>query len=136
MSKERRCKDRVREEWKSRREALEAIMDSEDKGEEHKDYGPFNEYGLCFDYVPTGTWKDDPEAYWRYQMSWGGPSDEIRFYSSDGKTCYKIEYWFLDWFDGAHLDIKREKIAQRVWDWLVGAGSVEYAKEKELHNEH
>ena len=66
------------------------------------------EYGLSFDYVKPGTFGDDqPEGYWRYQLSWGGPSDEFRFFISPGGTLppYKITYHFMDWFDGAHRDI-------------------------------
>ena len=52
-------------------------------------------YGYV-DVVDTEAWGWEGPDYVRYQMSGGGPSDELRFYR-DGK----IEYWFLDWFDGA-----------------------------------
>lgn len=47
--------------------------------------------------------------YGQFMMSWGGPSDEIRFHY-DGK----IEYIFMDWFDGASRDITEHDWAQ----WL------------------
>jgi hypothetical protein len=64
--------------------------------------GVFSEYGLSFDYVPPGTFDQQPEGYWRYQISWGGPSDEFRFYASGcgNHDPYRICYVFMDWFDG------------------------------------
>ena len=56
-----------------------------------------HEYGLHFDFVEADTFEDQPDAYWRWQLSWGGPSDEFRFYKDD----HRIEYRFHDWFDGA-----------------------------------
>lgn len=64
------------------------------------DLGTLNEYGLSLDYVAPETFKDQPEGYLRYQISFGGPSDEFRFYMNPDFTCHRIEYWFLDWFDG------------------------------------
>ena len=82
------------------------------------DLGSFNEYGLSFDYVAPGTFRDQRRGYWRYQLSWGGPSDEFRFYGSDERSVPdRIEYWFLDWFDGAHrvLRGKQEALLLHVW---------------------
>lgn len=63
-----------------------------------------DEYGLSFDYVAPDTFGND-RGYWRYQLSWGGPSDEFRFYgeSLDDYTVRldRIEYWYMDWFDRA-----------------------------------
>jgi len=70
------------------------------------DLGTFNEYGLCFDYVAAGTFDDQEQGYFRYQLSYGGPSDEFRFYTDAGRNCYCIEYWFLDWGDGAHRELR------------------------------
>ena len=63
----------------------------------------FFEYGLCVDYVEPFTFDDQEEGYLRYQLSWGGPSDEFRFYQ------LRTEYWFLDWFDGASRDVSQEE---------------------------
>ena len=46
------------------------------------DLGNIFEYGLSFDYVTPGTFKSQVGGYFRYQLSWGGPSDEIRFYAT------------------------------------------------------
>lgn len=59
------------------------------------------EYGLCFDYVAAGTFSDQKQGYFRYQLSCGGPSTEFRFFVDPDLICWKIEYWFLDWWDSA-----------------------------------
>jgi len=76
--------------------------------------------GLCFDYVDPNTFTDQLEGYWRWQLSWGGPGDEFRIYinsyteSSEyslyvpDKSVHRIEYWYLDWFDGAHVTLSPE----------------------------
>ena len=82
--------------------------------------GEFHEYGLSFDYVAPGTFNDQREGYWRYQISWGGPSDEFRFYSSGPtRRPYRIAYWFLDWFDGhgRKLQGKDEALMLEIWDF-------------------
>jgi hypothetical protein len=67
------------------------------------DIGTMFEYGLSFDYVGH---HDGRPGYFRYQLSWGGPSDEFRIYAeriSEWQwSVWKVEYWFMDWFDGAH----------------------------------
>ena len=86
---EKKCEDRIQEEWKSRQQDLEK-------------YGTDFE-ALSFDYVPPNTFDKQPEGYWRWQFSWGGPSDELRGYVNENKELHRLEYWFLDWFDGAKL---------------------------------
>ena len=77
------------------REMWDAYPDYTEDGE------CLNEYGLCFDYVEPDTWDDQPEGYWRYQLSYGGPSDEFRFHD-DGT----IEYRYHNWFDGAGRNLR------------------------------
>jgi len=91
-------------------------------------------YGLAFDYVPMATFSDQQEGYFRYQISWGGPSDEIRFYLSiadrmallQGKRSSiepeSIVYWFMDWFDGASKDVTYDEIARATWQWFADVG--------------
>ena len=76
-----------------------------------KDLGDFNNYGLAFEYMEID--ERDPVVngdYFRYQLSWGGPSDEVRFYA-DGR----IEYVYLDWFCGVGFDVSNEDWAA----WLA-----------------
>jgi len=60
-----------------------------------------SEYGLCFDYVAPDTFGDQEEGFFCYQLSTGGPGDEFRFFVNPDLSCHRIEYWFLDWSDGA-----------------------------------
>ena len=65
---------------------------------------------LAFDYVLPDTFDNQTEGYYRLQLSWGGPSDEVRWYSRKPHTYYKITYSYMDWFDGAEIEIN-----DRVW---------------------
>ena len=101
---EKSCEERIQNEWKSRQQDLEK-------------YGTDSE-ALSFDYVPPNTFDKQPEGYWRWQFSWGGPSDELRGYVNEHKELHRLEYWFLDWFDGASL--------------LVSPGSREWTQMQEM----
>lgn len=103
--KDKTCKDRIKESWKQ----------TQKDWQEHKeDYIYLNEsFILCADYVEKGTFSDQKRGYKRIQFSWGGPSDELRVFKT-GRGRDKIEYWFLDWFDGAKLDVTNNKIAQEI----------------------
>ena len=115
-TKQKTCRERIRGEWNDREANLNLYMnDSEVNESGNDDLPPFNEYGLGFDYVPAQTFEDQETGYWRYQFSWGGPSDELRFYGDAQSHVYKVEYWFLDWFDGAHINVTKEPCAQ----WLI-----------------
>lgn len=108
----RTCAERVGESLESKLETLRALWDlyQEDPEAYHdEEETKLDEYALSFDYVAPGTFNDQPEGYFRYQISYGGPSEEFRIYANkDGAhtwTIYRIEYWFLDWFDGAHINL-------------------------------
>ena len=83
------CAERVEEEWKDRQEDI--------KDPEYE--------ALSFDYVAPHTWDDQKEGYWRWQFSWGGPSDELRGFVNEHGELHRLEYWFLDWGDGASINV-------------------------------
>ena len=94
------------------REMWEAYCDPDNDDNYTEDGECLNEYGLSFDYVKPHTFCDcdsdypdddcdDTSGYWRYQLSYGGPSDEFRFHD-DGT----IEYRYHDWFDGAGRNLR------------------------------
>jgi hypothetical protein len=59
--------------------------------------------GLCFDYVDNS--ETEQKSYHRWQLSWGGPSDEFRLFK-DGT----VKYWFLDWYDGASREVNNKEL--------------------------
>ena len=127
------CKQRVNGSCDGRLEDLDKLWKANCAGEEDvEDLGNIYDYGLSFDYVAPDTFDDQKEGYFRYQLSYGGPSDEFRFYCNcDGDfTPYKIEYWFMDWNDGASKDVTDNKLIGEIFDWFKDCGSCEVELEK------
>ena len=91
-NREKKCVDLVSSEWKDRQKDLQ-----------QEDFE-----GLCFDYVEPNTFENQKEGYWRWQFSWGGPSDELRAYVNRDDNMHRLEYWYMDWFDGAKVNIAAE----------------------------
>ena len=93
--REKSCKDLVAGEWKDRQ----------------KDLTKEDFEGLSFDYVEANTFTDQNEGYWRCQFSWGGPSDELRAFVNRDDSIHRLEYWYMDWFDGAKVNVAAEHAA-------------------------
>ena len=68
------CAERIDEQWRDRKEDL-------------KD--PEFDY-LGFDYVEPHTFQDQLEGYWRWQFSWGGPSDELRAFVNPDHSIHRL----------------------------------------------
>ncbi len=99
------CADIVMSQWKSREEDFRKMF----KGDRLLMLG----YGLSINMVEKGTFGKNQKAYIRYELSTGGPADEIRLYR-DGK----LVYWYLDWFDGASLDISDNDLADDLREYM------------------
>lgn len=94
--------------------------------------GNFYDYGLSLDYQEKEGRK---RGYFRFQLSWGGPSEEIRFYfDGDGSRgqADKIEFVFMDWGTGIGFDVTGEDWAQWLWDWFQSCGTVQYEYNKAM----
>lgn len=100
---EKRIEAELRERIKDIRKLWKAYYNN--TGSVDEDLGTFEEYGLCADYVAPGTFASQKRGYFRWQLSWGGPADEFRFYMDENLKAIIIEYWFLDWFDGACISL-------------------------------
>ena len=74
--------------------------------------------GLCFDYVSPHTFDKQVEGYWRWQLSWGGPSDELRAFVNENKEIHRLEYWFMDWYDGSEVILDKDCNTQ-MWNEMV-----------------
>ena len=105
--REKSCQQLVQGELEDRLEDLK-VTDPEDEN--------YIE-GLCFDYVDPNTFNDQKEGYWRWQLSWGGPGDEFRIYINPNKSVHRIEYWYMDWYDGAHVALDAQQHSS-VWEKL------------------
>ena len=130
MTAQPNCESRVDREMHSTLDDLRKLWTAYTEGDEdrHSDeLGNIFEYGLSFDYVAPHTFQDQDQGYFRYQISWGGPSDEFRFYVNPDFSPYCVEYWFLDWFDGAHRELRGEDRAllNDLFEWFNDVGTVE-----------
>ena len=116
MTTEAKCADLVQHELTKELETLRKLwaLYCENPEAYDDDYGNLDEHGLAFDYVAPETFEDQSEGYFRYQISWGGPSDEFRIFANAnghrGWSIYRIEYWYMDWFDGAHITLRGDDL--------------------------
>ena len=100
---------------------------SNDEQEQYKTKDKYNKFFYCedlfdyvnnnalsWDYVEAGTFEDQKEGYYRLQLSWGGPSDEFRIYTTQyADEIDVIEYHYMDWFDGAFINVMPDTLS---WD--------------------
>ncbi len=128
------CKERVSAELRGRIKDIRKLwkMNCEDPEKYDEDLGNFNEYGLNFDYVPPGTFKGQGRGYFRYELSWGGPADEFRFFTNPDFSAYRIEYCFFDWFDGARKILKGQNydLLAEIFEDFRDCGTVEHVYRK------
>jgi hypothetical protein len=101
----------------------EATQEQKDKyTEEYGDQDPMEvlcNYGLSLDYVLPDKESNIRKGYLQWLISWGGPSVEWRFFFVPGdQEPYRIEYWYMDWFDGAKVTCTKGRVANLLWQWL------------------
>lgn len=101
VTEKKTCADKVQGAFESRMGDIRTMYEALDQTTE--ELGSLNEYGLSMDYVEAGTFEGQRAGYKRYQLSYGGPSEEFRIYDND-----EVEFWFLDWFDGACVQVRGE----------------------------
>lgn len=99
MNRDKKCKDLVKEAFNSRMGDIKLIL--QDVGVANDLPQDISEYGLSIDFVPANTFEGQREGYTRYQLSWGGPSEEFRVFT----TIPRVEFWYLDWYDGASVQL-------------------------------
>ena len=130
QTKEKKCIDLVQSEYdftlNKFKEAYDYFFEDEESRKpndalEHcEDFSQYiSEYGLCFDKVEPNTFQGQKLGYWRWQLSWGGPSDEFRIFVDEDKNIYKIEYWYMDWYDGASIIVKNKIIYQIIKEYFL-----------------
>ena len=80
----------------SRLEDLHAFNSGEYDPDE---MGEPEHYGLCLDMVEAGTFENQC-PFIRFQISWGGPSEEFRFYSD-----VSASFVFMDWCEFEEINL-------------------------------
>jgi len=111
MSELESIERRAQSAYQSRRDELADIfrrMDQQlDNDPEREDEAmtEWHNYGLSFDYVEPFTFDNQRDGYWRFQISWGGPSEELRAWYDSEDNLRALEFWFLDWGEGAMVDV-------------------------------
>jgi hypothetical protein len=126
------CEERIERELAGRLSDLRKLWTAYTEGDEDRysdELGNIFEYGLCFSYVPG---EESGSGYFRYQISCGGPAHEFRFYCDERFRPIRVEYWFLDWFDGAHRTLTGadENLLKEIFEWFREIGSVQEQYEK------
>jgi len=95
----------------------------------HDDFFDYvNNYGLCFDYVSPNTFEDQNVGYFRYQVCYGGPTQEFRIFTDYNKNIDRIEFWYLDWFDGSKV-ITDDEIIEDVISQFLELSQIEPSEE-------
>jgi hypothetical protein len=112
----------------------------EDPDASDDELGNIFEYGLCFDYVSPGTFNDQKEGYFRYQLSTGGPGDEFRFFVNFDLSTHRIEYTYINWFDIVKRELQGEEFQfmNELYQSLFvesGAAEAEYEKAIKMNEE-
>jgi hypothetical protein len=109
--------------------AHDSLKELEKEIQQWRETSRYLDYGLSFDFQEANQ-EEQKEAYFRFQLSWGGPSDELRFYE-DGT----IIYVFLDWFCGVGFDVTDEDWADWVRDDYEGMEMMPW-EEKDYEERH
>ena len=142
------CRERINDEYADRIETIESIFDriDDDDYDHIEDYenivikalDELNHMALNptypLDYIPPYTFTDQERGYIRWHLSWGGPEDQFRFFIDEQGGITDIEYHFLDWFDGAFININMlgydAELLDRVFDYLTGGCPLHLIEEK------
>lgn len=98
--REKTCDERIQDRMESRLDDIRNLWNephSNEDGYEYEDgFTALNEYGLDFSYNSDGE-----EHCFVWLLSTGGPHSEFRFFVNSDMSLYRIEFAFLDWWDGA-----------------------------------
>tara|TARA_R100000655_G_C2981398_1_gene191873 strand:- start:440 stop:859 length:420 start_codon:yes stop_codon:yes gene_type:complete len=136
---QKKCADLVQQNYQARLKDIKQAYQKNDneKNIEQGDYNNFDliewlsEYGLSWGYVLPNTFDNQSEGYYRWQLSWGGPSDEFRIFTDNNKNIQSVEYWYLDWFDGASIEIDDYQVIEMI-KWQLELDKFPYEYEDEV----
>ncbi|KTB49276.1 hypothetical protein DEALK_01890 [Dehalogenimonas alkenigignens] len=130
------CRERLNAELKDRLRDIRTLwrLNQKHPDASHPELGKFKEYGLVLDYVAKGTFQDQKRGYFRWQLSWGGPADEFRFYLDEDLDAVEIRYLFLDWNDCASKKLSGDtyKLLDEIFQHFKDIGIVEAERAKSI----
>ena len=108
-----KIKDETIRHYESRHEDIFKFMNNLDNEEIAQE---FRDYGLSIEIIEPLTFEEQEEPYIRYQISWGGPSEEFRKFED------RIEFCYLNWFVGYSLDVSEDKTINQLFDYFEDIG--------------
>jgi len=132
--KQKTCAELISARCYDRKEQFENAFLFFKDNDETKKHSEFSEYeslmdyanqnSLDFSYVEPNTFEKQSKGYWRWQLSWGGPSDEFRYYhfDHDKKKIKSMEYSYMDWFDGATVPVYSNMGGSAIFE--IGSNSI------------
>lgn len=119
-----KCEDLIDGRLESRMEAvwalwaLECGQGTDEQQEKTRDeYGEFNEYGLCLEYVIRA---DEP-SFFCWLLGTGGPHSEFRFYTDAMLRLDRVVFLYADWWDSAKRTLEGENLEtmREIWEMWV-----------------
>lgn len=112
IAEHKSCADRINDSLESREQYMHEMLNAMDNGEPFDGYDDgsdaFFEYMLGY----------SKKTVFKFELSWGGPSDYIEVAVCEDGNHYEIEkvtYHFADWFDHASLVLDN---SSPLWDFV------------------
>lgn len=103
MSREESCEARIAGELASREESIAALYERIDNADDDRAAEELDEYPLSI----------DKQTVYVVLLSTGGPGDQIEITCDANGDVIRVEYRFLDWFDGAVTTVEEDSAVYR-----------------------
>lgn len=115
------CKEQINHILRRRIKAIRQTM-------RHESDLDFCDLGIAFDYVPSDTF-NNRRGYYRFQLATQDPQEEFRFFCDNENNITSIEFWLVDWGDGAKRTLRTHdlELLQTVFQHFEDDGSVWFA---------
>lgn len=95
------CEELVNSKWKDRSSQIGDMSEDE-----------LSEMPLC---ITEKTYKE-----FKIELSYGGPQDYILLFYNISEKCWDYgEYWYLDWGDGAKIDLDHNECEEIAYKFGV-----------------
>ena len=100
------CRERISGEWESRKQEMKRADKALAKGDQTE-----------LEELQDQVLSISKTTKFRIDLSWGGPQDFIEVEVDDSGEIIGGSYHFLDWFDGAEIELSEEErdLVERVY---------------------